>query len=493
MKKSSLKVQMILSAAVLGAVVLFSNIYILFISEQIQKITNKRFSKERELHLFQQELHELHDTTLTYLSSRSSTALSSLLVKQQSIKLKIQELPPKQFKQTDLKEREIYSLILHYSEVADEAIEAKRGRNIALYTAKYAEMNKLLSCIDSEINSVSLERFREQLASYDTFIDESKKMNLWGLLFVLVITILALFCIWIATGKILKPLNVLVKSSVEIANGNFNSPDIPAGVWYEIDELISGFNRMKTDLSTYIQEIEWKRGVEKEFLKEKLNNMKMQQLMKRMELYTMQAQMNPHFLFNTLNTGVQLAILEGADNTAEYMTLLAKLFRHDVSQKNVIVPLRHEADGIDVYCEILRIRFPKTLTLNINIPENLKDECHVPVSILQPLVENSIVHGFNESKGYGTVTVTAEKEGDLLRLCVEDDGCGMEEETRKKLLEKASLDSTSSKIMGLENVIQRLYFFYPNNKEIITIDTELHKGTKFTISLNTKEEPCIQF
>ena len=112
---------------------------------------------------------------------------------------------------------------------------------------------------------------------------------------------------------------------------------------------------------------------------------------------------------------------------------------------------------------------------------------------MQPLVENSIVHGFNESKGYGTVIVTDEKEGDILRLCVEDDGCGMEEETRKKLLEKASLDSTSSKIMGLENVIQRLYFFYPNNKEIITIDTELHKGTKITINLNTKEEPCIQF
>ena len=299
--------------------------------------------------------------------------------------------------------------------------------------------------------------------------------------------------IWIATGKILKPLNVLVENSLEIANGNFNSPDIPEGVWYEINELISGFNRMKTDLSTYIQEIEWKRGVEKEFMKERLNNMKMQQLMKRMELYTMQAQMNPHFLFNTLNTGVQLAILEGADNTAEYMTLLAKLFRHDVSQKNVIVPLRHEADGIEVYCAILRIRFPKTLTLNISIPENLKDECLVPVSILQPLVENSIVHGFNESKGYGTVSVTAEKEGNILRLCVEDDGCGIKEETRQKLLEKANLDTTSSKIMGLENVIQRLYFFYPNNTEIIKIDSELHKGTKITISLNTQEEPCIQF
>ncbi|MBQ4496736.1 MAG: hypothetical protein II973_04440 [Spirochaetaceae bacterium] len=75
MKKSSLKVQMILSASVLCAVVLLSNIYILFISEQMQQITNERFSKERELHAFQQELHELHDTVLTYLSSRSSTAL----------------------------------------------------------------------------------------------------------------------------------------------------------------------------------------------------------------------------------------------------------------------------------------------------------------------------------------------------------------------------------------------------------------------------------
>ncbi|NLK47114.1 MAG: histidine kinase [Treponema sp.] len=493
MKKASLKTQMILSAAVLCAAVILSNIYILFIFEQMQQITNARFSKEIELQSFQNELHELHDAALTYLSSRSSTALATMLVQQQSIKQKIQTLPPKQFKQSDLKEREIYSLVARYSEVTDAAVEAKRGRNISLYTSKYAEMNKLLSCIDSEINSISLDRFKEHIASYEIFIEETHKMNIWGLLFVLNITALALVSIWISTGKILKPLNILVESSQEIADGNFNSPDIPAGAWKEIDELISGFNRMKTDISTYIQEIEWKRGVEQEFLKERLNNMKMQQLMKRMELYTMQAQMNPHFLFNTLNTGVQLAILEGADNTAEYMTLLAKLFRHDLSQKNVIVPLRHESDGLEVYCEILRIRFPKTLTLNIDIPENLKDESLVPASILQPLVENSVVHGFNESKGYGTVNVTAKKENYMLHLCVEDDGCGISEEIKQKLLEKANLESTSSKVMGLENVIQRLYFFYPQNKKIIKIESAMHKGTKITISLNTLEEPCIQF
>lgn len=493
MKKSSLKTQMVLSAAVLCAAVLLSNIYILFISKEMQKITNDRFSKERELQALQVELHELHETALTYLSSRSSTALATMLVQQQSIKQKVQELPPKQFKQSDLTEREIYSLINHYSDVVDASIEAKRGRNIALYTAKFAEMNKLLTCIDSEINTVSLERFREQIASYEIFIEETRKMNQWGLLFVLDITILALLSIWIATGKILKPLNELVKSSLEISSGNFSSPDIPAGAWYEVNELISGFNRMKADLATYIQEIEWKRGVEQDFLKERLNNMKMQQLMKRMELYTMQAQMNPHFLFNTLNTGVQLAILEGADNTAEYMTLLAKLYRHDVSQKNVIVPLRHESDGLEVYCEILRIRFPKTLTINIDIPEELKDTCLVPVSILQPLVENSIVHGFLESKGYGTIDVSVKKEENMLHLCVKDDGCGMQEEIKNKLLEKANLESTSSKVMGLENVIQRLYFFFPQNKNIITIDSAPQKGTTITINLNTLEEPCIQF
>jgi sensor histidine kinase YesM len=112
---------------------------------------------------------------------------------------------------------------------------------------------------------------------------------------------------------------------------------------------------------------------------------------------------------------------------------------------------------------------------------------------LQPLVENSVVHGFNESKGYGTVNVTAKKENYMLHLCVEDDGCGISEEIKQKLLEKANLESTSSKVMGLENVIQRLYFFYPQNKKIIKIESAMHKGTKITISLNTLEEPCIQF
>lgn len=494
MRKRSIKWQLTIFAAIIFSVVILSNIYILFVTTQIQTISNLRFSQERHLKALQDELQEYHATTLSFLSSKSSTALSKMLIDELSIRNKVQTPPEISTDQITLREREIYSLILHYQDLSANAVQAKRARNRPLYASEYEEMNRLLAYINAEIDTISLERFRQQLVSYETFISRSKTIHSWGLVLLVSSTLLTLVIYAMSLSKFLQPLDSLVLSSLQISGGNFDTPDIPSASWYEIDELINGFNRMKNDISLYIKELEWKRGVEQDFMKERLNNLKMQQLMKRMELYTMQAQMNPHFLFNTINTGVQLAIVEGADNTAEYMELLAKLFRHNLSVKDVIVPLKHEMNGIEAYCSILRIRFPKTLTIAIDVSEELQTECMVPVSILQPLVENSIIHGLKSAGGTGTVTIGAQKTGNVLSITVSDNGSGMSADIIEKLLRHNQSETNTSKVMGLENVIQRLYFFYPQNSDVISIKSRPDfDGTAICINIDMTEAPCIQF
>jgi LytS/YehU family sensor histidine kinase len=241
-----------------------------------------------------------------------------------------------------------------------------------------------------------------------------------------------------------------------------------------------------------------------------------------MEIYALQAQMNPHFLFNTINTGMQLAIVEGADRTGEYMDYMARLFRHIIRNKDIIVPLRHEIQGLDYYFYILRVRFPYNFELSLECDETLLDSCKVPVSILQPLVENCVIHAFRELPGTGRAAYSPESAespksagragdqeplrrvavkaflqdwnaGKRIVLSVSDNGQGMNSEMAKKLLHPQSIDESSvSRVMGLENVIQRLYFFYPDDMDVIDIQTGT-EGTSIIIRIDTGREPCLAF
>jgi sensor histidine kinase YesM len=261
---------------------------------------------------------------------------------------------------------------------------------------------------------------------------------------------------------------------------------------YEIDHVVEAFNRMKTEIHRYIEEMRHQENIKQEYMRERVRNFKMEALVRRMEIYTLQAQMNPHFLFNTLNTGMQLAIVEGADRTGEYMEYLSRLLRHNISNKDTIVPLRHEIEGLNYYFYILKVRFPKNLDLTLDYAEELLDECRVPGSILQPLVENCVIHAFKNKSDQCSIIVRAVKQGRYLTLSVSDNGCGIPAERVVKLLNPQPSDETASSVMGLENVIHRLFFFYPDDPEVIRIDTIMDQGTSIIIRIDTEKEPCIE-
>jgi sensor histidine kinase YesM len=294
--------------------------------------------------------------------------------------------------------------------------------------------------------------------------------------------------------------------AAELSAGHFDIDDLKTASVREMDQVVVAFNRMKREIRNYIEEIRWQENIKQEYMRERLRNLKMEGLVRHMEIYTLQAQMNPHFLFNTLNTGMQLAIVEGADRTAEYIEFMAQLFRHNIRNREIIVPLRHEIEGIKSYFNILRIRFPKSLDLVLDYDEGLLDQVTVPVSLLQPLVENCVVHAFKnvvqggiaqeaEFRGeMSRIVLRVEKTGGRLVLSVRDNGCGMSRETVERLLHPQGIDESSlSRVMGLENVIQRLYFFYPDDPEVVGIETEPGKGTAVFIRIDTGRQPCTEF
>ncbi|MDR3160192.1 MAG: histidine kinase [Spirochaetaceae bacterium] len=497
----SFRAQMICSIFGVFGILVLSTGYILFSARNLQNISDRIFERERFIKTLQEDLAAYQEPLLEYLSTRSSNALSRVLINSQILRGKLPAYFPISADKEELRERELYRLIQAYLVLADEAMEEKRGRNIAAYTALYDEMEGLLASINREIETISAGYFSGRLDVYGIFMDDFGAIQFWNLLFIICVSIFAILLLLLSVERITAPLVRLSGMAAELSAGHFDIEDLQGSSVREMDQVVGAFNRMKHEIRNFIEEIRLQETIKQEYMQERLRNLKMEGLMRRMEIYTLQAQMNPHFLFNTLNTGMQLAIMEEADRTGEYIEFMARLFRHNIRNREIIVPLRHEIEGLNYYFNILKIRFPKSLDLVLDYDETLLDKVMAPVALLQPLVENCVVHAFKNGPGEGAgeagkprIIVRVEQPGERLLLSVRDNGCGMPRETLDRLLHPQPIDESSlSRVMGLENVIQRLYFFYPDDPEVAGIETEPGKGTAVFIRIDTGRQPCIEF
>ena len=320
-----------------------------------------------------------------------------------------------------------------------------------------------------------------------------RRVQFYSLFLILLAVALSFSFLIHVVSSLSRPMQKLSSMAEKISQGNFDIPEVSVNSVNEVNRVAQAFNNMKNSICHYIEELQKQKELEQQIMSQKVRNLKMEQILKRMELYTMQAQMNPHFLFNTINTGVQLAIVEEAEKTADFMENLAALFRYNIREKRFFVSLRHEYDGLKSYFAILKIRFPKTLNLELEVQKELLGQCSCPAMILQPLVENSVLHAFKDREGIGTVSVSITFEDPVLILAVRDDGVGIPKETVSTLLASQLHDyQLSHKVMGLENVIQRLYFFYPDQEDVISINNLPGGGTEILIKIHTEVQPCIE-
>ena len=239
-------------------------------------------------------------------------------------------------------------------------------------------------------------------------------------------------------GQIITPLHTVVEGMKEMEEGNLTVHVEPAGQ-SEIRTMIHSFNRMVRELKASIEE-----------------NEQVQQKKHQAEVRALQSQINPHFLVNTLNSirfMAQVSKFDGIRKMAEALIkILSCSFRGSISFYTV----REELDVLDSYLYLMKIRYSDGFEVVYDIDETCLD-CKVPRLILQPIVENSIVHGLAEKEDdIGHLTVRLKASGDSLIFTVEDDGRGMTEEDIRQLLtprERAEGDNTS---IGVENVLSRL-------------------------------------
>ena len=204
-----------------------------------------------------------------------------------------------------------------------------------------------------------------------------------------------------------------------------------------------------------------------------------QRSLHRAELELLQAQINPHFLYNTLDSIAILAESEREEDVVTMVTSLSTFFRNSLSGGEDIISLRAELAQAQSYLEIQQIRYSDILSYQIDVPQEVQ-ECTVPKLILQPLIENALYHGIKNRRGRGQITIAGEARDGVLLLRVKDNGAGMDEAQLRAL--QAGVYQEHHSGLGLKNVQQRIRL-YCGEEYGLSFESVPGEGTTVTVRL----------
>lgn len=277
-------------------------------------------------------------------------------------------------------------------------------------------------------------------------------------------TLLILGITFLLSYNFYKPLEKLVFAMQKIENRNLEVR-IDDKRRDEYQKVYKGFNKMVIELNSLIKD---------------LTNEKI--LKKEADIKLLQAQINPHFLYNTLDSIYSISKIKKVDEISQMVAALSKFFRISLSGGKDTVTLREAIDLVLSYLTIQNIRFKGKIDFDINVPEELM-QCKVPKLILQPIVENSIYHGIEKRKGAGKLDINAQAKGEIIWIRVEDNGVGIEEnelDVLRNSIENENFEN--SKNFALKNLNRQLKLKY-GLKYGVSIESRLGEGTCVTITL----------
>ena len=287
---------------------------------------------------------------------------------------------------------------------------------------------------------------------------------------IIVITVLTIpFCSMIA-GALYNPLENLVLAMQNVKNGNLDTA-ISDPRRDEYQKVYEGFNLMLAELKQLIDD---------------LSNEK--SLNKQAEINLIQAQINPHFLYNTLDSIYSIAVIHKVDEISNMASALSKFFRVSLSGGKTDTTLKEALEIAKSYLTIQNIRFGNKIKYEVSIPEPCLDIV-VPKLLLQPIVENSIYHGLEKKKGKGRLSISCKEYEETVSIYVDDDGVGIPEDKLEEL--KKTLDGGEDREhFALKTINKQLILKY-GKKYGLTIESREGYGTRVTISLpRPREEAC---
>lgn len=298
-----------------------------------------------------------------------------------------------------------------------------------------------------------------------------------------VIAVLLLVVIWLArmmNRSIIYPVMELAEASRKIASNEFYIEDIEVKNKDEIGELVGAFNKMKYATGRYIQTQEEKRIALDRLHEKEVERLEMQRRLESAQMELLKSQINPHFLFNTLNVIGGMANLEEAEITEKMIKALSDLFRYNLKNDQPVVTLTRELKVVRDYMYLQHMRFGARISYEIDCNVDT-EKVFVPTFTFQPLVENAIIHGLSPKIEGGKIKIRVRERKSTLFISVYDNGRGMPEETLCKVRKELTESIDQSAGIGISNVSGRIHAMYPGSR--FQIYSKEKKGTVVQISI----------
>ena len=445
------------------------------------------FMSNTSLNELKESLENVQTSLTSYLNTRTTESMSDYYHYEDEFRNHTQRLNDKIFDSSDLiLERNIRRISDEYLRLTDAAVEAKRGGNVERYRGLYEEVSSLYRDINLMITSLNNEQFKKNSVSYIAMSDTLKSLELINQSTLIIIGFANIIFIIVIAATITNPIRSLSDAANKVAVGDFNVEPLVVESNDEIGVVSNAFNKMVRSIRDYVDTIKENMETER-LLKEK--ELLMEGHLKDARLKYLQAQVNPHFLFNTLNAGAQLAMMEGADRTNVYIQRVADFFRYNIKKDNDSVSISDEIDLVETYIYILNVRFAGDIHFDKVVDESLL-HYKMPSMILQPIVENSVNYGIRNIDWEGHIELTVSKVDDLISIKIADNGVGVSQEVIDSILNKkfeSNPDMVDSNGVGLDNVINRLELFFKET-DLLTMESEgVNKGTTTTLYLPKRE------
>lgn len=203
---------------------------------------------------------------------------------------------------------------------------------------------------------------------------------------------------------------------------------------------------------------------------------------REIKLKMLASQINPHFLFNTLESIRMRAYCNGNEEVAEAIMLLGKMMRRNLEIGNDQVLFQEEVNLLKAYLDIQKFRYRNRFNYTLNYSHELENYKLLPF-LIQPIIENAVVHGLKSVEEGGDISLKAEKESGILRIIVADNGCGMDEEQINRVIDSLNeVEDCDGQHIGIKNVYHRIKLFYGENYGMI-INSTFGKGTRVELTL----------
>lgn len=272
----------------------------------------------------------------------------------------------------------------------------------------------------------------------------------------------------VISKKITRPLQRLKNAMAKVQEGDFDKAGIEVETENEIGSLTSSFNVMTEKIQELMQE-----------------NVREQKEKRKSELKALQSQINPHFLYNTLDSIIWMAEGKKNEEVVLMTASLARLLRQSISNEEEVVPIWQEVEYVKSYLTIQKMRYKDKLEFEIEVAPSIR-YINIIKLVLQPLIENAIYHGLKYKENKGMLHVYGYERGKDAVIEIIDNGVGMSKETLEHIFEKHKVNYHSNGV-GVYNVQQRLQLYYGKDYGI-SYESMLGVGTTVTIVIPKNQE-----